>query len=173
MSNYTGNTIWTKSVSGAANALFSNIAASTNGQYVVATNNTTGISYSSDYGVTWSSSTVSSINFKYIAITGDGSNVIAAPEDYNGFIRYSSDYGATFSQTINFGGGAIFKGVSVSPDGTYGIILSNYGVNRFEPLSSVGTSSPISDTEVTVSAISSNGLKAVVVSPTAEKSTNI
>ena len=103
------------------------------GQYMIATSNTA-MQYSTNYGITWTSSTIvlnanniifrvtSSLDGKYVLYSTQSNTSV----DIGGYIYMSSDYGATFAQKYagNIGPN-IYPFISLSKDGYYQLSCFN------------------------------------------------
>jgi photosystem II stability/assembly factor-like uncharacterized protein len=119
-------------LAGTASQDWRGVAASTDGQHLVAVPSSGAIMTSADAGVTWASTGVSG-PWTSIASSATGRRLIAG--GFNDVLHISSDFGATWSATGPFGP---FKSVASSSDGRIlaavglgtGVWISNdYGAN--------------------------------------------
>ena len=84
---------------------------------------TTIISYSSDYGVSWSQNSTPLTNTNLIAASDDGKYMYISK--YSVGLYYSSDYGVTWTLNNNIPGG-LFNEIQCSPNGKIVYVAFNY-----------------------------------------------
>lgn len=121
----TWNTISTTTTSG-----FQNCAVSASGQYMIAANNGQAI-LSTNYGVSWSQTSVSQSRRVSISATGQYIAIGAGTTAFGGWV--SNDYGATFNKVT--ASGQRGDGNAISGDGKYIIFTSEGAVSSGHYLS--------------------------------------
>ena len=101
------------------------VRVSLTGQYmIVHKNDTNSFYFSNDYGVTWSTKTVSSLTrINRYDMSGDGKYILAANRNANGYVYISSDYGSTWSSVS--APSWYWQTVALNYDGVYQAILTN------------------------------------------------
>ena len=104
---------------------FNSVALSSDGtKGITGSNSNTGIYYTSNSGVTWTQSNITTGNFNSVALSSDGTKGITGSDSNTG-IYYTSDSGATWAQSNVTTGD--FYSVALSSDGTKGIAGSFSG----------------------------------------------
>lgn len=100
------------------------IAGDSSGAFLVAAYDPVYVSY--DYGITWQQLVLNTPSSVVVACSGDGSMVISLSATDDAFINFSRDKGETWITAFE-AGRALWTSASITYDGQYITVLSNYG----------------------------------------------
>ena len=150
-----------------AESWLNQVSISTNGQYGLACSSISSISsstgniyYTTDYGVSWTLSSVDiAASWISVSISSDSAYGLAC-DSPNGYIYYTSNYGANWTKSLSIS--ANWNSVSISSTGQYGLACEYNGNTYFsstygQTWVNIKTSNPSTSNPSTTVSISGTG----------------